>query len=116
MRAEDVRSFRALDPEQLRRVGERVGAALFLRGSVYTWRDSVPQGGGSPEVSLELSLVDAARDRVMWTGQHARKGGDYAFLLQRGTVTSAVALADRVVSELLDRLRAGTRAFASRER
>jgi hypothetical protein len=119
MRAEGVRSFRGLDPGQLRRVAEQVGAALFLRGSVYAWRDSSAQGGGSPEVSLELSLVDVVRERVLWTGQHARKGGDYALLLQRGTVTSAVALADRVVGELLEGLRAGARtgpANASRER
>jgi hypothetical protein len=119
MREEGVRSFRGLDAGQLREVGDRVGATLFLNGSVYTWRDSSAHGGGWPEVSLELSLVDVARERVLWTGQHARRGGDYAFLLQRGAVTSAVALADRVVAELLDGLRVSARprrANASRER
>ena len=119
MRAEGVRTFRTMDAGQLRKVGERVGATLFLNGSVYAWRDSSPQGGGSPEVSLELSLVDVVRERVLWTAQHARTGRDYAFLLQRGEVTSAVGLADRVVREMLDGLRAGARPArtgAARER
>jgi hypothetical protein len=119
MRAEGVRSFRAMEAGPLAKIGERVGASLFLSGSVYAWRDSSAQGSGSPEASVELTLVDVLRGRVLWTGQHARRGGDYALLLQRRTVTSAVALADRVVGEMLEGLRAGgrpARANASRER
>jgi hypothetical protein len=108
MRAEGLRSFRALDSALLARVGERVGTRLFLSGSVYAWRNPPPQGGAvPPEVSLELTLVDVVSGRVLFSGQHARTGGDYAFFLQRGAVASAVALADRVVAELLDSLRTG---------
>ena len=107
IRAEGVRSFRALDSAVLIKVGERVGTRLFLGGSVYAWRDAARHASVPPEVSLELSLVDVAAGRVLWTGQHARTGADYAFLLQRGGVTSAVALADRAIAELLDNLRAG---------
>jgi hypothetical protein len=107
MRAEGVRSFRALDSGFLARIGERIGTTLFVSGSVYAWRDTSRNAAVPPEVSLELSLVDVAAGRVLWTGQHARSGADYAFLLQRGAVTSAVALADRAIAELLDNLRAG---------
>ena len=119
IRAEGVRSFRALDSTALVKVGEHVGTRLFLTGSVYAWRDAPRQGTVPPEVSLELSLVDVVRGRVLWTGQHARNGADYAFLLQRGGVATAVALADRVATELLDNLRTGrpparTKAASSR--
>jgi hypothetical protein len=108
MRAEGLRSFRALDSTLLAKVGERVGTRLFLSGTVYAWRNPPPQGGAvPPEVSLELTLVDVASGRVLWSGQHARTGNDYAFFLQRGALSSAVALADRVVAELLDSLRTG---------
>jgi hypothetical protein len=107
MRAEGVRSFRALDSGFLGAIGARLGTPLFLTGSVYAWRDASRHASRPPEVSLELSLVDVAGGRVLWTGQHARSGADYAFFLQRGGVTTAVALADRAIAELLDNLRTG---------
>lgn len=102
MVTERVRSFRDMDPETLGRLGARLGTTLFLRGTVYAYREASPQGSRVlPELSLELSLVDIATARVLWTSQHSRRGEDYAGLFQRGVLANAVALADRALGEMV---------------
>jgi TolB-like protein len=101
MNGEEVRSFRNVDSGQLQRIGRRLGASLFLSGSVYAYRD--PEAG-DPEVDLQLTLVDVDGGRVLWTSRLARKGSDYMRLLQRGSITTAAALADQVLAEMVDGL------------
>lgn len=105
MRAQRLRSFRRLDPEQVLAVGERVGTTMFIRGTVETFRDvSARSAGEQPRVGVNLMLVDVSASRILWSCRHERAGQDYAFLLQRGAVSNAVSLADRVVSEMADGL------------
>lgn len=102
MVSERVRSFRGMDPETLAKLGARLGTTLFLRGSVYAYREASPQGSRIvPEVALELSLVDVADGRILWTSQQARTGEQYAGLLQRGAIANAIALADRALGEMV---------------
>ncbi len=102
MVAEGIRSFRDLDSAPLQRLGVRLGTSLFVRGTLETFREAGTAGGAvTPEVSLELSLIDVRAGRVLWTSQHARQGRDYEFLLRRGAIPSAVALADRMLGEMI---------------
>lgn len=102
MVAERVRSFRDLDPDTLKKLGARLGTTAFLRGTLYTYRDATARAGRvSPQVALELSLVDVGDGRVLWTSQHSRSGDDYEFLLRRGAVSTATALADRMLGEMV---------------
>jgi TolB-like protein len=87
-----IASFREATTDDLARLAPVVGTPLFLRGTIYTYADST--------VHLELSLVDVAARKVLWTAQHARQGSDYAGLFMRGATTNAVALADRVITEI----------------
>jgi hypothetical protein len=96
-----MKSLRGVDADQLKKLGSQFGTSVFVTGSLYTYRDASPRGGAPPEVSLELSMVDAERGRVLWSSQHSRKGQDYASFLQRGSVSNAVTLADRVLAEML---------------
>ncbi len=101
MNAEGVRTFRDADSGELQRVGRRVGSPLFLSGTVYAYRD--PEAG-DPEVELQLTLVDVEGGRILWTSRLARKGSDYALPLQRGAITTAPALADQMLAEMVDGL------------
>ncbi len=103
--AEGVRDVHEIGPEQLRALGRRVGAGLFLRGTIYAW-ESEPPGGAEvapPEVEINLRLVDIAASRVVWGSHLDRRGDDYRRLLGLGTVSNVVALADRVLGEMLAR-------------
>jgi TolB-like protein len=89
-----IASFRGATTDDLARLATVVGTPLFLRGTIFTYDDTT--------VHLELSLVDVAAKRVLWSAQHDRQGSDYTGLLMRGAATNAVALADRVIAEVVD--------------
>ncbi len=101
--AERVPSLERLDPDRLRAVGARLGTPLFVRGTVWRWREGATGGGAvAPEVELELELVDVSAGRVLWAAHLARKGTDYAGLLLRGSIRSAAVLADQMLAEMID--------------
>jgi hypothetical protein len=91
-----------LSPEQLRQLGQALGTPLVLRGALLEYGAAVEAGGGIPAVELHLILVDVESGRVLWSGLHRRTGLDYEGLLQLGAERSVVALAGRVVGELLE--------------
>lgn len=101
--AERIPSLRSTDATQLQRLGSRLGTKLFLHGALTRYSDASPRGGRvEPEVALDLALVDVDAGRVLWTSEHARKGKDYESLFQRGAISNAMALGDRMLSEMID--------------
>lgn len=103
--AEGVRDVHEIRPEQMRALGQRVGTGLFLRGTVYEWKSEPPAGSdvAPPEVEINLRLVDVGASRVVWGSHLERRGDDYRRLLGLGTVSNVVALADRVLGEMIAR-------------
>lgn len=102
MVAEKIRSFRDGDPAALEKLGKILGTDLFLRGTIYTFRETSARGAGAtPELDLELDLVDVRAGRVLWTSSHARKGEDYRALFERGAISGVVSLSDRVLQEIV---------------
>jgi hypothetical protein len=98
-----IASFRWVETETLQKLAPAVGTPLFLRGSIGNYRDpSSNRAVVVPEIDLELTLVDVQNGHVLWSAQHERKGTDYAGLLMLGAVSNSVALADRVVTEMVD--------------
>jgi len=102
---EQLRSFQDRDPLRLARLAERLGGCLFLRGTVFVYQPALAGGSAQPpEVALHVSLVDVAASRVLWSSDHSRRGDQYRSFLMRGAIVTAVGLADRVVSEMVDAL------------
>lgn len=89
-----IASFRGITSGDLARLAPVLGTPLFVRGTIYTYGDT--------SFHVELTLVDAAAKRVVWSAQHDRKGSDYTGFLMRGAASNAVALADRVLAEIVD--------------
>jgi hypothetical protein len=100
MVAEGIPGLRFLTSERLLRLGQRLGTTMFLRGEVWGWRAATFGRGGAVEVDLELA--DVASGEILWSARHAgdATGGERWF--GRPAPTDAVAIADRVVLELLD--------------
>jgi hypothetical protein len=102
MAATGVYGIRTGDPEELKKLGTKVGTNLFLKGTIFAYKDVLPGSGvTTPEIDLQLTLVDVAAGKVLWTSSLARKGIDYSGLLQLGAISNAVTLADQVVAEMI---------------
>ena len=103
-----VYGIRTGDPQELAKLGAKLGTTLFLKGTILRYADVLPGSSAqTPELELQLQLVDVAGGRVLWTSHLARKGTDYSGLLQLGAISNAVSLADQVVAEMI---RAGEKA------
>lgn len=100
--SEEVRSLLHPDSGQLRKLARRLDAPLFLRGTVYVYRER--DGGGEPEVDMQLTLVNVEEGKIVWTSRLARRGSQYMKLLQRGAISTAAALADQALAEMVDAL------------
>ena len=102
MVAAGVYGIRTGDPDELKKLGAKVGTNLFVRGTIYAYKDVLPGSGvTTPEIELQLTLVDVAAGKVLWTSSLARKGLDYSGLLELGAISNAVTLADQVVAEMI---------------
>lgn len=98
----NIASFRSIASEHLKKLAAIVGTPLFLRGTIFSYRDAGPRAAaGLPAIEIEMELVDVSTDRVIWTAMHTRKGSDYVGFLMRGMVSNAVALTDRMVGEFV---------------
>ncbi|HEX7193087.1 MAG TPA: hypothetical protein VF381_16065 [Thermoanaerobaculia bacterium] len=98
----NIASFRWIDSDDLARLAPVVGTPLFLRGTIYQYDDPVEaRSATTPQLQLEMTLVDVQNRRVLWTAEHGRKGTDYTGLFMLGAASNALTLADRVVSEII---------------
>lgn len=97
-----IASFRNVASEDLARLAPLVHTSLFLRGTIFRFVDVGGRSGAkTPELQLEMTLVDVSTPELLWTAQHDRKGSDYIGFLMRGAVSNSVTLADRVVWEMI---------------
>jgi hypothetical protein len=97
-----ARGWKSGDPAELAKLSPALQTGLFLRGAVYTFRDTSPQNASiTPELEMDLALIDAAAGRILWTSRIARKGGDYEKLFRRGVITNIVTLADQAAAEMV---------------
>jgi len=100
--AEKIRGFRDLDPDSLKRLGARLGTPLFLRGTIYKFRETSPTAALQfAEAEVGIELVDVGLGRIVWTSSLARRGDQYRGLLQRGALTNIVALTDQMAAEMV---------------
>lgn len=93
-----------MSAEELKRLGSALQVRHFLVGAVLGHQGSAvaPGGAAGAEVEVHLSLVDAEAGRVIWSGLHRRNAAEFRGLLGRNAVTSLHAVADRVVTELVE--------------
>ena len=98
----NIASFRWISSDDLRRLAPVVGTPLFLRGTIYQFDDPAEsRSSPTPQIQMEMTLVDVQSGRVLWSAQHARKGTDYTGFLMLGAVSNVLTLTDRVVSEMI---------------
>lgn len=102
--AAELRLSRRLDVDDMKRLQPAVGTHLFLRTTVLRFDPSADAPVGDARVALEMTLVDADTERIVWTAYHERRGDEYVAPLRTSPVHDVVTLANRVVEELVDTL------------
>lgn len=100
--AAGIGSFRDISSDTLRRLAAAVGTTQFLKGTIFEFVDPAGRGGATPAMSVEVTLIDVADGRVIWSAQHEKDGVNYSGLLMLGVVTNAVSLTDHVVAEMIE--------------
>ena len=85
----------------MKRLRPGAGTDLFLRTTILKFEPSAATPVGDARVALEVTLVDALTERIVWTAYHERRGEDYVAPLRASPVRDVVTLADRVVDELV---------------
>jgi TolB-like protein len=102
MIAEGIRSFDELDPDQIRKLQEKINTRFFVGGTIYKYSEGLgAYGTTSPEVEINLTMLDAETGRIVWSSNHTRKGQDYMTFLEFGLIRNSVSLADQVLSEMV---------------
>ena len=85
------------------KLANEVGAGYVLSGSILSWGWTASERGYPGwQVEIHLELTDVQAQRVVWTGVHRRNGADSTGFLKLGAISTMPAVADRVVSELLE--------------
>jgi hypothetical protein len=102
MVATGVRGIRRGDPAEMAKLSQALNTHLFLRGTIYVFRDASPRNASiMPELDLDLALVDAAEGKIVWTSRLARTGKDYEGFLELGAITNIVTLTDQAAAEMV---------------
>ena len=114
MRALQMPSLRGVTSTELAALGRELGTDLFIRGSIYTFREAEQRGSAPPELQFEMSMVNVASSRVLWSCYHGRQGSDYQGFLMLGRVSNGVSLTDRLIREAIAEQRNGRLRRSSR--
>lgn len=102
MVATGVRGIRSGDPAEMAKLSRALGTHLFLRGTIYVFRDASSRNASvSPELDLDLALVDATEGKIVWTSRLARTGKEYEGFLELGAITNIVTLTDQAAAEMV---------------
>ncbi len=89
------------EPNELRKIGERLGVDYFVKGTLFALEDRL---GADGRVALELTLLDARTGRILWTAFHDRAGDPHLGLLERSAMQDPVTVADQAIAEMISTL------------
>ena len=102
MATSGMRGIKTGEPAELAKLSRTLGSSLFLRGTIYVFKDASPRNAAvTPELELDLALVDVSTGRIVWTSRLSRTGRDYEGLLELGAISNIVTLTDQVAAEMV---------------
>ncbi|RMF93775.1 MAG: hypothetical protein D6736_01180 [Nitrospinota bacterium] len=97
--------YGGIDFKTLAGLQRRIGVDAVLLGTVYTYNEGLQKGAtSSPEVALDMRMLQAKDGRILWFATHTRKGEDFQRILDWGKIRSIVPLALKMAQEMLETL------------
>jgi TolB-like protein len=97
-----LRDKGTLDYKSTKAISKFSGVDGIVVGTVETYNEG--EGTAPPEASISARLIDAHRDRLLWSESYHARGDDDILILDWGRMRSAESVADRVVSKLLHKM------------
>jgi hypothetical protein len=73
----NVKSLRGLNIEEIRKIGQALGADMVMTGSVGAFGIQKGRTISYPEVSIDLILYDAASGEIVWSAWHSTGGPSF---------------------------------------
>lgn len=104
LRAERIESAEALGPADLKRIGQAVGAQGLFLGTVVDFGESRSGSTPTPEVTIQLRLVEAETGATVWSASQTRSGASVSTRLFGVGGESLTEAARRVVRSELSTL------------
>ena len=78
LRADRVESAETLAPPDLKKLGQTLGADAFFIGSVVDYAETRTGTTPTPEVTIQLRLVETQTGATVWSGSRTRSGAKVA--------------------------------------
>lgn len=89
------------DQEQLKILGGRLGATLFIGGDILKMQERENRNIVETDLTFILRMYDAADGRMLWETYHRRRGDDYQKLLHFGRINTITGLARQMTREVI---------------
>lgn len=78
--------------------------AIFL-GTVYRYNEGLKrETSTSPEIALDIRMVDTESGKILWTAAAERNGDEYRIALDFGIIRSMIPLIRKTMGEMLEML------------
>jgi TolB-like protein len=97
--------YGGIDNDTLAQLRRRTGVDALFLGTLYGYTEGLQrEATTSPEVSLDLRLIQIETSKTLWFADGTRKGDDYRIALDFGIIRPMVSLVMKVLDEILETL------------
>lgn len=97
-----VREKGELDFRRTEKISESSGVDGILVGTVDVYKEK--EGTAPPEAEISARLIDARKDKILWSDSFESRGDSDIVMLDWGRINTAENVAYKVVSKLLKRM------------
>ncbi len=88
--------------EQLKIIGSRLGAQLFIGGTILRMAERRDGLGVETELTVVLRIYDGRTGRLLWETYYKRRGKDYRTVMRFGRINTITGLARRMSKEIIN--------------
>jgi TolB-like protein len=97
--------YGGMDISTLRDFKKRTGIDAIFKGTVYRYNEGLKrEATTSPEIVLDITLLDAETGKTLWFATGERSGDDSQIALDFGVIRSMIPLIRKTVAEMLNSL------------
>ncbi len=97
--------YGGIDNDTLAELRKRTGIDALFIGTLYSYNEGLRrEAPTSPEVSLDLRMIQAESNKTLWFADGSRNGDDYRLALDFGVIRPMVTLVMKVLDEMLETL------------
>ncbi|MDH4227927.1 MAG: CsgG/HfaB family protein [Deltaproteobacteria bacterium] len=97
---EQVSTVGEMDLDKLVLLGRRMNVDAVVFGHVDQFETGLVYG--TPVVGIYARMVDVSTGKLVWADQRMGRGDDYILVFEFGMIRTPVALANRVVEEMVE--------------